>query len=130
MVPPIRGILSHKQEIKYMTYVWVHNVVNWILFQKFRKFQADPLVIENRQRAPQTMIPGGIKGADYYDAYVDANSGKCLPYPCPFAIKIYFSKIEDSSYNGYYVINPPATFLGETIKKLSSWNNLDFFWYF
>ena len=57
--------------------------------------------------------------ADHYDVYVDADSGKCLPYPCPFAIKIYFSNFDDaSSYNGYYVINPPATFLGKTIKTL------------
>ena len=84
-------------------------------FQKYRNFQADPLVIENRQRAPQTLMPGGfIKPADHYDAFVDAKSGKCLPYPCPFAIKIYFSNFEDADlYNGYYVINPPATFLGK-----------------
>ena len=84
-------------------------------FQKFRNFQADPLVIENRQRAPQTKMPGvGLLLADHYDSYVDAKSGKCLPYPCPFAIKIYFSNFEDADlYNGYYVINPPATFLGK-----------------
>ena len=57
--------------------------------------------------------------ADAYDVDVDAKSGKCLPYPCPFAIKIYFSNFDEaSSYNGYYVINPPATFLGKKIKSL------------
>ena len=57
--------------------------------------------------------------ADRYDVEVDANSGKCLPYPCPFAIKVYFSNFDEaSSYNGYYVINPPATFLGKKIKTL------------
>ena len=62
--------------------------------------------------------------ADRYDVEVAANSGKCLPYPCQFAIKIYFSNFEDADlYNGYYVINPPATFLGKKIQRLGSWYN-------
>ena len=62
-----------------------------------------------------------LNQADAYDVYVDARSGKCLPYPCPFAIKIYFSNFEDAElYNGYYVINPPATFLGKKIRRLGT----------
>ena len=36
-------------------------------------------------------------------------TGRCPPYPCPFAIKVYLSGFHDSSFNGYYVINPPAS---------------------
>ena len=65
---------------------------------------------------------------DRYDVYVDANSGKCLPYPCPFAIKIFFSDSETSSYNGYYVINPPATFLGKNSNIENTPAKISFQW--
>ncbi len=46
--------------------------------------------------------------ADRYD--VDVDVAKCMVYPCPLAIKIYSPDFIETSYNGYYVLNFPATY--------------------
>lgn len=43
-----------------------------------------------------------------FDKAVESG-GQCIAYPCPLAIKLFSTDFPDSSYNGYYVINTPAS---------------------
>lgn len=53
-----------------------------------------------------------------YDVEVNKN-GFCLPYPCPLAIRIYSPDFNDTSFNGYYVLNYPAKIDGGFLREQS-----------
>ena len=58
----------------------------------------------------------GVERADHDDVFVD-NTGYCVPYPCPLAFKLYSPDMVNSAYNGYYILNFPAVYNSNCLKK-------------
>ena len=81
------------------------------------KIREDYVVtLENRKKAPPTILVGDyVIDSYYYDTPVN-NKGYCVPYNCPLLIKIHSPEFQSTDLNGYYVLNYPPTFQSKNIR--------------
>ena len=74
------------------------------------------VTLENRKKAPPTILVGDyVIDSYYYDTPVN-NKGYCVPYNCPLLIKIHSPEFQSTDLNGYYVLNYPPTFQSKNIR--------------